>query len=141
MPEGPLEDHTDHGPLWDPTLSAYWYNYNDASKAFTAYNAESVSYYNTLTYLPDVPSRDPTDWLSFIGHWGDQRYPDDEPGQDCFLGIDALCRYTDGPTGPADKQLQREKVCPDNGNLCIVRKILVGRAPEDEEGIVMEVRV
>lgn len=43
------------------------------------------------------------------------------------MKIDALCKYTNGPTGPADKQLQRKKVCPDNGILCIVRNILVQR--------------
>ena len=84
--------------------------------------------------FPDILYRDPTDWLSFTGHWGDQQYSKDAPGQKCLLGF---CRYTSGPTGPADKQLQREKVCPDNGNLCIVRKILGGRAEADDEDEIM----
>lgn len=67
-------------------------------------------------------------WLSFLGHWGDEKYPQDDPIQDCVFGIDALCKYTGGPTGPIDKQLDREEVCPDNGILCIVRKILVQRS-------------
>lgn len=67
-------------------------------------------------------------WLSFLGHWGDEKYSQDDPIQDCVFGIDALCKYTGGPTGPIDKQLDREEVCPDNGILCIVRKILVQRS-------------
>jgi hypothetical protein len=35
-----------------------------------------------------------------------------------------------GPTGPADKQLNRNNVCPDNGNDCILRGILVPRNAE-----------
>jgi hypothetical protein len=77
-------------------------------------------------------SRDPTNWLSFIGHWGDKQYPEDDDIQDCVLGIDKLCKYTNGPTGPIDKQLQRDKVCPDNGNLCIVWKKLVQRVRKME---------
>lgn len=80
----------------------------------------------------DRPFRDPVNWLAFTGHWGDKRYPHDDKSQSCFLSIDAFCRYTDGPTGPAFKQLQRKKVCPDNGIPCIVRSILVQRASDEE---------
>jgi hypothetical protein len=85
-----------------------------------------------LSIFTDCLFRDPVEWLSFVGHWGDKQYPDDDESQFCFLGIDALCEYTNGPTGPIDKQLQREKVCPDNGIPCIVRKFLVQRAADDE---------
>lgn len=71
--------------------------------------------------------RDPLDWLAFTGRWGDKQYPDNDPGQFCFLGIDALCKYTNGPTGPAFKQLQRKKVCPDGQKTCIVWDVLVQR--------------
>lgn len=71
--------------------------------------------------------RDPIDWLAFNGHWGDKQYPDNDPDQFCFLGIDALCKYTNGPTGPAFKQLQRKKVCPDSQKTCIVWDVLVQR--------------
>ena len=71
--------------------------------------------------------RDPIDWLAFNGHWGDKQYPDNDPDQSCFLGIDALCKYTNGPTGPAFKQLQRKKVCPDSQKTCIVWDVLVQR--------------
>ena len=71
--------------------------------------------------------RDPIDWLAFNGHWGDEQYPDNDLDQFCFFGIDALCKYTNGPIGPAFKQLQREKVCPDSQKTCIVWDVLVQR--------------
>lgn len=77
--------------------------------------------------ISDSKSRDPVDWLAFSGHWGDKQYPDNDPDQFCFLGIDALCKYTNGPTGPAFKQLQRKKVCPDSQKTCIVWDVLVQR--------------
>lgn len=79
--------------------------------------------------------RDPIDWLYFTGHWGDMKYPKDDPSQDCLFDADALCKYTDGPIGPIDKQLQREKVCPDNGIKCIVRKLLVQRDIEGDAAV------
>jgi hypothetical protein len=75
----------------------------------------------------DSHTRDPVDWLAFNGHWGDKQYPDNDPDQFCFLGIDALCKYTNGPTGPAFKQLQRKKVCPHSQKNCIVWDVLVQR--------------
>lgn len=33
-----LEDHCDTGPMWDPTLSAYYYTYNASTQAFAAYD-------------------------------------------------------------------------------------------------------
>lgn len=77
--------------------------------------------------MSDSEPRDPIDWLAFTGHWGDKQYPDNDPDQFCFLGIDALCKYTNGPTGPAFKQLQRKKVCPDSQKTCIVWDVLVQR--------------
>lgn len=40
LPGGFIEDHTEKGPRWDPTLSAYYYSYNRDTQAFTAYNSE-----------------------------------------------------------------------------------------------------
>lgn len=108
MPDGPLQDSTDEGPLWDPTLSAYYYSYDAGANTFTAYDGSS-----------------PVNWLFFNGRWGDQRYPESDPRQEFVLGIDSLAKYGNGPTGPIDKQLSREDVCPDNGNPCIVRDVLV----------------
>lgn len=39
LPEGPIEDHTDQGPVWDPTPSAYYYSYDASSQTFSAYDA------------------------------------------------------------------------------------------------------
>lgn len=107
LPNGPLQDYTDKGPLWDPLLSAYYYAYDADSNTFTPYDD---SY--------------PVKWLYFTGHWGDKQYPDSDPRQELVLGIQELAKYGNGPTGPLDKQLNRTDVCPDNGNLCIVRDIL-----------------
>ncbi|KAK5728031.1 hypothetical protein LTR17_012228 [Elasticomyces elasticus] len=108
LPQGLIEDHTDAGPVWDPTLSAFYYSFDAASSTFAAYDEST-----------------PTDWLKFTGHWGDQQYPNSDSRQKTVLGIDGTQKYTGGPTGPEDKQLNRTKVCPDNGNDCILRGILV----------------
>ena len=104
--QGILTDTTDNGTLWDPTLNAYFYSYNPSSNAFTAYD----------------PSY-PTAWLSFVGQWGDEQYPDSDPRQHKILGIDATAEFTSGPTGPEDKQLNRTDVCP-TGEPCVVRPII-----------------
>lgn len=85
-------------------MSAYYYTYDAANQKFSAYNDST-----------------PVNWLYYIGKWGDDEYPDSDPRQSCFLGIDTLCKYIAGPTGPEDKQLNRTDVCPDNGYACIVR--------------------
>lgn len=108
LPWGPVSDETDHGPFWDPTLSAYYYSYDAETSTFTPYDDNT-----------------PVDYLYFDGHWGDDRYPEDDPRQEGIFGIDGLWKYTNGPTGPIDKDLNREDVCPDNGELCIVRYFLV----------------
>ncbi|KAI9819243.1 MAG: hypothetical protein M1827_007399 [Pycnora praestabilis] len=104
LPVGFAEDHCDQGKLWDPTLSAYSYSYDAPSKVFTPYD----------------PSY-PVAWLNFIGQWGDQQYPSSDARQKEFFGA---YKYTGGPTGPEDKQLNRTNVCPDNGDACIIRSIL-----------------
>ncbi|KAK3674348.1 hypothetical protein LTR78_005817 [Recurvomyces mirabilis] len=107
LPEGPVEDHTDKGSMWDPTLSAYYYSYNAGSNTFAAYDSST-----------------PVNWLYFNGHWGDQQYPNSDPRQTTIFGISGTQKYQGGPTGPEDKQLNRTNVCPDNGDTCIVRTIL-----------------
>ena len=107
LPVGPVEDHTDQGKLWDPTLNAYYYSYN----------------VNTNTYTP-YDSSYPTSWLYFLGKWGDQQYPFSDPRQKRILGISATAKFVGGPTGPQDKQLNRTLVCPSNGLLCVVSPVL-----------------
>lgn len=109
LPAGPIEDHTDAGFLWDPTLSAYFYSFDLSTSTFTPHG--------------DAPA---PGWLKFNGRWGDDKIPEDDKRQDCTLGIDALCQYTAGPTGPQDKDLDRTNVCPDGKN-CPVYPILLPR--------------
>jgi hypothetical protein len=61
-------------------------------------------------------------WLYFKGRWGDEQYPDNDKRQKQLVGNR---KFVGGPTGPADKQLNRSKVCPENGKRCILRDDLV----------------
>lgn len=104
LPDGLLVDHTSKGLLWDPTLSSLFYNFHPADSSFEGINGSPVQVMN------------------YKGKWGDQQYPDDDERQPFpFFGF---YKYVGGPTGPYDKQLNRDKVCPDNGILCIIRHIL-----------------
>ena len=86
-------------------LSAYFYSFNAQTNSFAAYDGS-----NSYT------------WLNFIGRWGDKEYPDSDPRQHKILGIDGTARFVDGPTGPADKQLNRTEVCPQKDNTdCTVQ--------------------
>ncbi|KAI9841264.1 MAG: hypothetical protein M1837_000800 [Sclerophora amabilis] len=105
LPEGLIEDHCDQGKLWDPTLSAYSYAFDASSSTFSP---SSENY--------------PVAYLNFVGKWGDDQLPDSDPRQSNFFGF---AKYTGGPTGPRDKQLNRTDVCPEGGPPCIVRRILV----------------
>lgn len=102
--DGLIEDYCGRGKQWDPTLSAYFYSYDASTSTFTPYDS---SY--------------PVAYLNFLGQWGDQQYPDSDPRQKEFFGF---AKYTNGPTGPEDKQLNRTNVCPDNGDTCIIRPVL-----------------
>ncbi|KAB2108148.1 hypothetical protein AG0111_0g3933 [Alternaria gaisen] len=107
LPGGVLEDYTDKGVMWDPVLSASFYKFDAGNNAFSAYDGQA-----------------PTAWLNFKGRWGDEEYPESDKRQVKLFG---QAKFTGGPTGPVDKQLNREKICPDNGQLCILRSILVPR--------------
>src|SRR5580700_3943135 len=96
-----INDYTSPGPLWDPTLSAYYYAYNFSSSSFS----------------PSLASA-PTAWLSYFGHWGDKQYPDSDPRQVNFLQANISWKYEDGPTGPLDKNLNRSGTCPDPSGVC-----------------------
>lgn len=106
LPFGTLEDYTDKGKKWDPLGSSSVYRFDAASGAFTVYGDASV------------------DWLGWKGRWGDEAYPSSDKRQKELFGQK---KYVDGPTGPVEKQLNRERVCPENGILCIVRSVLVPR--------------
>ncbi|KAL8683107.1 MAG: hypothetical protein Q9186_000921 [Xanthomendoza sp. 1 TL-2023] len=108
LPEGPIEDHCDQGTLWDPIASAYFYSYDAASNTFKAYDGTS-----------------PTNYLEFLGKWGDQQYPNSDPRQKKIFGINQTAKYTGGPTGPRDKSLNRPDVClPKDKTACFVSPFL-----------------
>lgn len=118
-----LVDYTDKGPVWDPVKNAYFY---------------SVQYPNNTNGKDDRPrfaalqgpdggndgTRPPVDWLYFEGHWGDEQLPASDPRQKVLKDTPAV-KYTSGPNGPRFKGLNRVDVCPDNGNPCIRRRVLV----------------
>ena len=116
LPGGVLEDYTEKSIYWDPLLAAYWFSYNAGNDSFKPYQDGT-----------------PTAWLKFKGRWGDQSFKEDDPRQVTLFGAH---RYEGGPTGPADKQLNRKDICPQNGKKCILRKILVPKSvalDEEEE--------
>lgn len=120
LPDGFVLDTTDAGPIWDPTLSTYYY-----SVSFPASQADGDS--SNPSFAPlSAPSvgvdgtNQPTSWLDYRGQWGDDQLPSSDKRQKSFFGFQ---KYTGGPTGPEDKQLNRVKVCPDDGDLCILRPI------------------
>ncbi|KAF7924679.1 uncharacterized protein EAE97_010630 [Botrytis byssoidea] len=104
LPAGLLQDYTSRGTIWDPVLSSYFYTYDARTKEFSKASENS-----------------PVQAMEYLGKWGDAQYPEDDKRQSKFFGF---WKYVGGPTGPVTKGLVRDKVCPDNGILCIVRDIL-----------------
>ncbi|KAI9662122.1 MAG: hypothetical protein M1831_002818 [Alyxoria varia] len=115
LPEGPLEDVTDDaGSVWDPLRGASFYRVtfpegtedgDSSAPRFEGYGGEVT----------------PTGFLEFTGKWGDEELVEEDERQEEFFGVK---KYASGPTGPRDKQLNREKICPDNGVLCVVRGVV-----------------
>ncbi|GAM88948.1 hypothetical protein ANO11243_069820 [Dothideomycetidae sp. 11243] len=103
-----LNDYADNGRLWDPTLAAYYASYNASSGTFAGYDSTT-----------------PINWLSFVGMWGDQQYPDSDPRQKDFLDLHVAYKYTGGPTGPEDKNLGRKNICLDDSKSCDVMNTLL----------------
>lgn len=110
---GILNDYTDYGPLYDPTLSAYWYKWTPAENASNA-TANSSANENQLDnivkrgiFIP-YDADTPVKYLYFEGHWGDDRYPEKDHRQRSLF--DKFFKYESGPTGPADKNIGRKEV-------------------------------
>jgi hypothetical protein len=103
-----LKDYCDRGTLWDPTKSAYIYTRDGTvAHGFRAYNGQ-----------------DPIAWLAYSGQWGDQELPQNDARQRDGLGLGFSRTWTQGPTGPAFKDLTRTNVCPGTGR-CQIRPILM----------------
>jgi hypothetical protein len=103
LPFGLLQDITDKGPLWDPTLNMYSYTYDSHNDKLRA---------SQLT--PDVPE----EWFHFKGRWGDKFYPLDDPRQYDFFGE---LYYESGPTGPKFKNLGRAQICEAEDVFCVIQ--------------------
>lgn len=95
--EGLLNDYTDHGPLYDPLYSSYWYHWTAPPTGATGVAALG-------TFEAYDPAQ-PVSWLYFQGQWGDERYPMSDPRQKSFL--DLFYKYESGPNGPAFKDIGR----------------------------------
>lgn len=101
LPRGFIQDYTSRGTRWDPIKNTYSYNFNSETSSFRSADGES-----------------PVGMMYFKGLWGDKQYAADDPRQEEFF---SFYKYTGGPTGPWNKQLNRTKVCPENGLRCIIR--------------------
>ena len=100
LPYGILSDFTDRGPLWNPTKNYLAYSYDGVFVYPAENNTNSRHRGREVEY---------GNWLSFTGHWGDQKLPDDDPRQKhLFIGG---YKYINGPSGPLMKNLVRLKTC------------------------------
>jgi hypothetical protein len=99
-----VNDFTSPGPLWDPSLSAYYYTFTPTSKFDGVFTSSDASF--------------PTAWLHCLGGWSDQRYPDSDPRQVNFLNASIEWKYESGPTGPLDKDLNPYGHVSGNASLC-----------------------
>jgi hypothetical protein len=95
LPYHMLSDFTDRGPLWDPSKNylAYWWD------------GSQLSYGNGTIAGRE---QDYGLWLSYGGHWGNQKLPPEDPRQK-FHPFE--WRYIDGPLGPLAKNLLRDRPC------------------------------
>lgn len=110
-----LTDHASNGTLWDPALNAFWYTYDVDSAEFSG--ARNMG----------GEASNPVGAMAFRGHWGDKQYVDGDERQSWWWG---WRMFVDGPTGPWDKKLVREGVCPDGGfGGCVVKQDI-----REEEG-------
>ncbi|KAF2667757.1 hypothetical protein BT63DRAFT_375539 [Microthyrium microscopicum] len=113
LPFGLLQDITDKGRLWDPTLNMFSYTYDPREDTLRASN-----------FTPDVPEA----WFHFNGRWGDKAYPTDDPRQYEFLGA---LHYESGPTGPKFKNLGRSAICENSEIDCSIRNPIDDQVPRN----------
>ncbi|SCV04544.1 LAME_0H19284g1_1 [Lachancea meyersii CBS 8951] len=87
-----LSDFTDRGPLWDPSLNYLAYTYNGT----------------VATPATDRERALGSEWLDYLGHWGDKQLARKDPRQ---KWCPVQWRYIDGPRGPLSKNLDRTGLC------------------------------
>lgn len=88
----PLSDFTDRGPMWDPVLNFYAYQYDGQN----------------IYPMTDREREIGTEWLQYAGTWGDKRLKWADPRQ---KWCPVQWRYIDGPKGPLFKNLERISLC------------------------------
>lgn len=88
----PLSDFTDRGPMWDPVLNYYAYQYDGQD----------------IYPMTDREKDMGTGWLRYSGTWGNKRLKWTDPRQ---RWCPVQWRYIDGPKGPLDKNLERTSLC------------------------------
>ncbi|KAG5998728.1 hypothetical protein E4U52_005690 [Claviceps spartinae] len=100
-----LIDFCDTGILWDPVLSAYFFQFDPQTSHLTRLVHRSP-------HDDAAPIANLTSFLYFTGLWGDAEYPKHHPLQKTipFFG---LKRFVSGPLGPLAKQLVRRGLFPD----------------------------
>lgn len=120
-----VDDTMSAGALWDPTQDAYYYSYNPASSPTGQPAGSDTSIIAGGGAFTPASADTPTSWLYFLGRWGDQQYPDSDPRQVNFLGLNKTYEWVTGPTGPWDKQLSRADVCPSAASsICVTTSTL-----------------
>ena len=120
-----VDDYMSAGPLWDPSLNTYYYTYDPSSSPTDQPAGSDTSILSGGGAFTAASTDAPTNWLYFLGRWGDQQYPDSDPRQVSFLNLNATWEWVTGPTGPWDKQLVRSEACPTAaGSSCITTSTL-----------------
>ncbi|KAI5242011.1 hypothetical protein E4T43_04985 [Aureobasidium subglaciale] len=109
-----VTDITDAGPYWDIVQNYRGYYYDPASNTVTSAGGVGVG--------ATEQASERVDWLYWAGMWGDEQYPTSDKRQSCALGIDDLCHYQTGPTGPLTKNLGRTAVCQKEDGCTIKTK-------------------
>ncbi|KAG6271204.1 hypothetical protein E4U48_003563 [Claviceps purpurea] len=112
-----LIDFCNTGLLWDPILSAYFFQFNPHTSHLTRLMPNPHSHsrsHSPQAYPHDdtAPTANLTSFLYFTGLWGDAEYPKQHPLQKTIPYF-GLKRFVSGPLGPLAKQLVRRGLFPD----------------------------
>lgn len=119
-----VDDYMSAGALWDPTLDAFYYTFDpSATPADQPAGSDAGILAGGGAFTAANSSDAPTSWLYFLGRWGDQQYPSTDPRQASLFNL--TYEWVTGPTGPWDKQLVRNDVCPSAaGSSCVTSSVL-----------------
>ncbi|KAI9736948.1 MAG: Vacuolar protein sorting-associated protein 62 [Cirrosporium novae-zelandiae] len=112
-----LYDTTGAGTPWDVTQNYRSYWYDTTTTTFTSAGGSGIGATEQAT--------EGVSWLSYIGHWGDEEYPESDSRQICIELGDILdeCKYVSGPTGPVKKNLARTKMCTDESDCDVASSL------------------